>query len=372
MVKSIFFVCDHLKGGGAERINLELANEFLTKGYRVYIFLLDGSDIKMKIPDDVVIIDLNIKFNKSLFRRSGKNINDNVKNQIYKYEIEKKPELIIVSYAYAYWLADLFLSENVWLWVHGDITHFNLKERVKNKKFKFLSLINEYRRIYLEKICFKKIFNHKNIIVINKDLYEFFVKNACPKEIRLIYNGISNKKSLSVSGFDKRYDAIFVGRLSEEKQVDVAIRAFHDSEMLGKLAIVGDGVLKKELLDLCDELEINNRVDFIGWVDNPEEYIKQSKLLISCSKTEGYGLVISEALILGVPVVAYGVSDGVIFQLDSPNLRLGIVEPENYEELINKINSIYKYPYSIKDADKERLLLSHRFNDFENLVKINS
>ena len=40
MVKSIFFVCDHLKGGGAERINLELANEFLTKGYRVYIFLL--------------------------------------------------------------------------------------------------------------------------------------------------------------------------------------------------------------------------------------------------------------------------------------------------------------------------------------------
>lgn len=370
MNKCIFFVCDHLKGGGAERANIDLANEFLNRGYEIYFFLLDASEIKMEIPIGINIIDLNLKFNNSLFRKSGKKINIEIKRLLNEYEFYKNPSLIIISYAYAYWLSNLFVSENVWLWVHGEITYFNVRERVKGNKFKFLSLINEYRRVFLEKRCFKEIFENKKIIVINQDLYDFYLNNTNPKDIRLIYNGISQKKGLSILDADKVYDAIYVGRLSEEKQIDTVIRAFHDSVIKGKLAIVGDGEIKDEMVDLCAELGIQKRVDFIGWVKNAEEYINKSKMLILCSKTEGYGLVISEALILGVPVVAYRTSDGVAFQLSSNQLKKGLVEFNNYRQLVEKINDIYKNPYLITSADKERLLLSNRFPDFEKLVNV--
>lgn len=64
------------------------------------------------------------------------------------------------------------------------------------------------------------------------------------------------------SSIIKKWDAIFVGRLSEEKQPNVAIKAFAESGLTGRMAIVGDGPLLGELIQLVQALELSERIDF--------------------------------------------------------------------------------------------------------------
>ncbi|MHA3056498.1 glycosyltransferase [Acinetobacter sp. ANC 5584] len=369
MSKNIIFVCDHLNGGGAERINIDLADEFIKDGYSVTMLLLDGSEIGMKIPDQLTIINLNIKFNNSLFRRKGKNISDQNRKFISKLENELNPVLIIIGYAFGYWLADFFLTKNVWLWVHGDLTNFNVSKRMKSKNI--ISYLNEYRRSEIEKKVFYQIFFNKNIIVVNTGLIDFYAKFSNPNVVDFVPNGVSDKRFLNIENSSKQYDAIFVGRLSPEKRPDIAIQAFLDSNLNGKMAIVGEGILKSDLMELVKFKNVEHRILFLGWKKNPEYYIKKSKILILTSESEGFPLVVSESIILDVPVVSYNSSSGIEYQLSSGQLHQGLVEQNNYQLLVDTIKKIHMHPYEITKKDKERLSMKNFFEQFKRVTGLN-
>ena len=52
------------------------------------------------------------------------------------------------------------------------------------------------------------------------------------------------------------------------------------------------------------ELNVENEVHFLGFQANPYPYLKESDIFISTSISEGFSLVICEALVLGIPIVA--------------------------------------------------------------------
>lgn len=136
------------------------------------------------------------------------------------------------------------------------------------------------------------------------------------------------------------------------------------------MAIVGDGPMKEELINLAEELKVIDRIDFVGWVNNVQDYICQSKILILSSKEESFGLVISEALCLGTPVVAFNCSDGVSFQLHSESLRRGLVQPQDRVELAKKLREVYEKPYKIKKDDLIKLSIKNMKTEFEKLLKL--
>jgi glycosyltransferase involved in cell wall biosynthesis len=369
MSKNIIFVCDHLNGGGAERINIELADEFINDGYSVTMLLLDGNEIGMKIPEKLNVIDLNIKFENSLFRSKGKYISDEQKKIISDLESKLNPILVVIGYAFGYWLTDYFFTKNIWLWVHGDLTNFNVSKRVKSKNI--ILYLNEYRRSEIEKKVFYKMFFNKNIIVVNSELIDFYNKFSNPNIVEFIPNGVSDTRFLNIDNDSKQYDAIFVGRLSPEKRPDIAIQAFLDSKLDGKMAIVGDGILKNDLVDLVESKSLEHRILFLGWKENPEYYIKKSKILILTSESEGFPLVISESIILDVPVVSYNSSSGIEYQLSSGQLYQGLVEQNNYQLLVDTIKKIYMHPYEITKIDKERLYMRNCFEKFKRITGLN-
>ena len=102
----------------------------------------------------------------------------------------------------------------------------------------------------------------------------------------------------------------------------------------------------------------------MGWVNNPYQYIQQSRLLISSSVSEGYGLVISEALYLDVPVIAYNVSDAVSHQLSIANLEENLVTPQNIDELAEKIdqnlNQTYRTSFEKNCSQMKRWLINFK------------
>ena len=100
---------------------------------------------------------------------------------------------------------------------------------------------------------------------------------------------------------------LVVSRLEPEKNVELAIRAFHEvSPHEACLIVAGIGGEEKKLRALTQELKCKDRVFF----ENPDDiapYYTLADLVLVPSKYEGYGLVTIEALATGTPVLSIDV-----------------------------------------------------------------
>jgi glycosyltransferase involved in cell wall biosynthesis len=136
---------------------------------------------------------------------------------------------------------------------------------------------------------------------------------------------------------------LFVGRLARKKGVQYLIRAFtHVSERHpeARLLVVGDGPCRGELETLSSQLGLADRVHFTG-ARPPAElpgFYGNSRVFVSPSLTEGFGITSVEAMAAGCPVVATsvgGVPDVVVHE------RTGLlVEPESSIALAAAINEL--------------------------------
>lgn len=114
---------------------------------------------------------------------------------------------------------------------------------------------------------------------------------------------------------DGMFRFITVGRLCKEKNQEMMYRAFaafleHGYE--ARLLMLGKGDEEANLKALAEDLGISNRIDYIGYVDNVEDYLKIADTFLLSSHYEAQPLCILEAMAAGKPVISTdvgGVSD---------------------------------------------------------------
>ena len=97
-----------------------------------------------------------------------------------------------------------------------------------------------------------------------------------------------------------------VGRLSEQKAFDLLIRAMPNllvSDANIRLLIVGDGPLRHRLEKEVEMLGLNKTIKFLGMQSDPVPIFQAMDVFVLPSKHEGFGLVLTEAMAMGVPVV---------------------------------------------------------------------
>ncbi|KPK66445.1 MAG: hypothetical protein AMS21_02430 [Gemmatimonas sp. SG8_38_2] len=97
-----------------------------------------------------------------------------------------------------------------------------------------------------------------------------------------------------------------VGRLVDLKDHPTLIRAFAilRARHPAILQIVGVGPNEDRLRALAHELGVGEDVHLLGWRDNPYSVLQESDIFVLSSTTEGFGIVIVEALACGLPVVS--------------------------------------------------------------------
>lgn len=100
---------------------------------------------------------------------------------------------------------------------------------------------------------------------------------------------------------------INVGRLSPEKGQDRLIEAFscvHREHPNTRLLLIGEGPLRSTLTETIQARGLSEAVRLLGWRANPFAYMARSDCFILSSRHEGQGLVLLEAMTLGLPTIA--------------------------------------------------------------------
>lgn len=124
--------------------------------------------------------------------------------------------------------------------------------------------------------------------------------------VRIIAPSIDVQRFAS-NNRDRGIDVVFVGRVMPVKQPDRILRIV---EILRqefpqvRAALAGNGPLFEPLKTLAGELGVQDNVEFLGHVERVEDLLRDSRVFLLTSRTEGLSIALAEAMAAGaVPVV---------------------------------------------------------------------
>jgi len=301
--KKILIILPNLKIGGAEKLHINLAEEWTRKGCKVEFVLMkkEGEYLK-NISRNIVIKPINVdKIRHVLF-------------PLLRYIQKSNPDYIIS----AMWpltsvsiLAWMFSGRNGKLFVSD---HINLTQELNNIKFP----------IFLASLIIRLTYRYSSgIIAVSLGVKEDIVKMSklSKERIKLIYNPVASGKTYKIAtnlerhklwGYSSEFNVVSVGSFKKQKDYCTLIRAFSliQNEVNGKLVILGDGPQRGEMENLITKLGMKKYILLPGFTVNPYPWYLSADLFVLSSIYEGFGNVIVEALECGLPVVSTDCQSG--------------------------------------------------------------
>lgn len=149
----------------------------------------------------------------------------------------------------------------------------------------------------------------KKIIVVSPVIKEStFMSGLFNKKTKVIKNIVDLKwiAEKAVVPSEKRYDIAFIGRFEEVKDPLRFIRIISQvvkKHPQVKVVMMGEGSLQGQLEALIREEKLTHNIDIQAFLLNPFPILKNTKMLMMTSKSEGLPMVVIEALALGKPVL---------------------------------------------------------------------
>lgn len=160
---------------------------------------------------------------------------------------------------------------------------------------------------YWEKKSFRQA---KVVVAVSENIKKQLVDIGIPKEyIEVIYNGVDLHEFSPGSTDRNQLElpervtlALFVGDIrTNRKNLDTVLHALVQVSGL-HLAVVGN-TKGSPYLQLANELSLNERVHFLGYRPDVAEIMRAADIFVFPSRYEPFGMVVSEAMASGLPVV---------------------------------------------------------------------
>jgi glycosyltransferase involved in cell wall biosynthesis len=146
--------------------------------------------------------------------------------------------------------------------------------------------------------------------------------------------------------------AVFMGRLTPEKGVATALKAWKVLPPEMELKLIGDGPSLSDLRQVAKDLKLRN-VTFLGRLprENAFEYLANARFLLFPSEWyESFPMTILEAYAHGVPVVASRL--GVMPEIVKDKQTGLLFEPRNPESLARLVKSFWDNPALIRQLGR--------------------
>lgn len=162
-------------------------------------------------------------------------------------------------------------------------------------------------------------------------------------KIKLLHKEAHSKRDELVKKYSvSKYNFVYVGRVSKEKNIDVLLSAFGNLKMESVssewgLIVVGDGPERPHLEQTVSEMNIRD-VYFTGgqsWTDVVSFYALGNVFVLP-SLSEPWGLVVNEAMVCGLPVIVSN-RCGAAYDLVMDGENGFIFDPENIDDLYARL-----------------------------------
>ena len=152
-----------------------------------------------------------------------------------------------------------------------------------------------------------------------------------------------------------------LARLSSEKDIPTLVKGFQLLRMKiitdrYQVKIFGEGICRKEIQSLINDLELGKHVHLMGRTMHPAEELSRFDIFVLTSKFEGFGLVLLEAMAFNKPIITSRIPAAVeILGEDGAAI---FFEPGNEKELAARIENLDSLlDENFIQKQKERLLL---------------
>jgi len=149
------------------------------------------------------------------------------------------------------------------------------------------------------------------VITMGTKAVEFFRNKGIDTHFGVVSGGIDSQRFRPAEDAPL-YDVILAGRLAEIKRIDIflqTVKAVREKIPDVKVVVVGDGTLRGHLQALSVDLGIDRNVSFVGHQEKIETWLRQSKIFVLTSDSEGLSLSMMEAMMCGLPAVVSDVGD---------------------------------------------------------------
>lgn len=292
---TVALVLPDLRGGGAERVALTLAEDMIRAGHDVDLVLLgSGGELLPLVPAGARIVELKApRFRRALL-------------PLLRYFRSEKPN-----------------SVQAFMWpvtVLTVIAHHLARNRGRLVLSDHATLSRQYRdrRSTMAALRWSTFLFYRHAharVCVSEGVAEDLASiSTLPREaFTVIYNPvIPPKEPITPSTeVEKLWPGsgpriLTVGSLKAEKNQALLIRAFATlaKDTSACLMLLGEGELRSLLEELAEHLGVADRVVFPGFAADPWPYYASADLFVLSSNYEGYGNVLVEAMLAGVPVVS--------------------------------------------------------------------
>jgi glycosyltransferase involved in cell wall biosynthesis len=300
-MKIFFFIKDVSLTGGTERVTVNLASLFASKGHDVTIVsyyrgkekltYTPNENVHVKFLDEAGCYDYGHPFSR--LKRFFSALT--AVRKFVKAECSDENTVII---------SQNFFS-NALIWLSGAASR-----AIGCEHFKY--------DVYPAPVRFIRncvYGNFKQIVCLTEKDSSRFLKHLRNDQVRTIPNMVASNENIEVDLSSRTM--IAVGRLAPQKGFDMLIHSMkavvqkHGDWILN---IFGEGEQKKELENLVQKFGLQSNIVLKGYSQNIVKEFSESAFFILSSRYEGFPLVLVEALGLGMPCVAFDCPEGP-FQL---------------------------------------------------------
>lgn len=295
---TIAIVLPNLCGGGAERLHVNLANDWVARGMNVEFALMSSDGELHDVLDKrIKLVDLGVRRIRALLW------------PLIRYLRNAQPTVTLAA---------------MWPLTSASIVAWHLAGRpgrivVSDHTQLSISAVMELNvpRWLLSRAMRYTYPRATGVIAVSHGVKDDMCALAGidPAKVRVIYNPTAVTTRLETASADSRIrlwgrsggtNILSVGTLKPQKDHATLIEAFGrlPPELDARLTILGEGPLRKELEEQIRRMNLQERVRLPGFVLDPYPWYRTADLFVLSSRWEGFGNVLVEALECGVPIVS--------------------------------------------------------------------
>jgi len=298
-IRIVFFLWDFGQAG-AETVVLHLSNYLSDKGHEVRILTINSKDqLSQRLNTEVRFTT----FNKKRIISSLIPLIRFMRTENIDCFVANMWPLTVVSV-----IANFFCSgfrQKLFLIEHGDLGE---EHKNRSKLFKF------FQRLSIS-ILYNKAYK---VIAVSNGVGEDLISKGLRREkTQVIYNpaypNLAEHKLNDEEGKKKWFkeDCLklscvgHIGKIKNYPNLISAIDILKNKNKINcQVIIAGEGPERNTIEALIHQKKLTNEITFLGYISNPLSLIEESDLLVLSSNSEGFGVVIVEALSLGKTVVS--------------------------------------------------------------------